>query len=101
MMGEFHIKLLGQKVWIGALRDANWYIVQLRLEGQTYILNINGFDIAYASSTLRPLSLYIGNPTIQTYGGGWTQLRVDYVRVSYCAEFGQLAVPSLPMLPKR
>lgn len=98
---EFHIKLLGQKVWIGALRDTNWYLVQLRLEGQTYILNINGFDIAYASSTLRPLSLYIGNPTIQTYGGGWTQLRVDYVRVSYCAEFGQLAVPFLPMLPKR
>jgi len=99
--GEFHIKLLGQKVWIGALRDSNWYLVQLRLEGQIYILNINGFDVAYASSTLRPLSLYIGNPTIQTYGGGWTQLRVDYVRVSYCAEFGQLAAPSLPMLPKR
>jgi len=60
---------------------------------------VDGAHVAAAPSALRPHSLYVGNPSIQFYSGPWTHLLVDYLRVTYCAEWG-VQPAHLPMLTK-
>ena len=43
--------------------------------------------IGHATSTKRPVSLYLGNPIVLEDWGGWTKLEVDYVRTDRCAEW--------------
>lgn len=85
---EFRIALLDQIVWWGERGDTDWHEVELWLQGKTYVLWVDGVQVAAAPSALRPHSLYVGNPSIQFYSGPWTHLLVDYLRVTYCAEWG-------------
>ena len=50
---------------------------------ETEIANL-GVKIGQVTSAVRPISTYIGNPTIQVWPGPWTQLYVDYIRISRC-----------------
>ena len=96
---EFRIALLGQVVWWGERGDTDWHEAELRLQGTTYTLFVDGAPVAATSSLERPRSLYVGNPSIQFYNGPWTHLLVDYLRVTYCAEWG-VQPARLPLLTK-
>jgi len=75
----------GQVRWTGTPGDTNWHIVQMSLEqGDLYTLYVDGVKIGQVHSAIRPISTYIGNPTIQVWPGPWTQLYVDYIRISRC-----------------
>jgi hypothetical protein len=76
-------------VWNGTPGDQDWHVVRVTLEqGQFYTLYMDGQRVGSVRSSLQPRSVYIGNPTIQPFFGGWTQLHVDYIRISRCAEWG-------------
>jgi hypothetical protein len=49
---------------------------------------VDGQRVGSARTTVRPSSIYIGNPKIEPWFGGWTQLYVDYVRISRCLIWG-------------
>jgi hypothetical protein len=87
---RFDISLLrGRVVWVGTPGDTNWHKVRITLDADNrYTLYVDGQRVGSATSTLRPRSVYLGNPTIQPFAGGWTQLHVDYLRVSYCVIWG-------------
>jgi hypothetical protein len=87
---RFDIAMLGDDViWKGTPGDDGWHIVQVTLEqGRVYTLYVDGQRVGSARSSLQPRSVYIGNPTIQPFFGGWTQLHVDYIRISRCIEWG-------------
>jgi hypothetical protein len=76
-------------VWQGTPGDTGWHEVRISLEkGDSYTLFVDGDRIGTAKSGIRPRSVYIGNPTIQPFFGGWTRLYVDYIRISRCAVWG-------------
>ena len=76
-------------VWSGMTGDTTWHVVRITLEqGNTYTLYVDDERIGTVKSTVRPSSAYIGNPTIQPFLGGWTQLYVDYIRISHCTTWG-------------
>jgi len=84
----FSIRLLGGRVeWISSdPSDTAPHTLRVTLEeGNLYTLYVDGQRVGSAKSTLRPASMYIGNPTIQSYAGAWTQIYVDYVHISHCA----------------
>jgi hypothetical protein len=87
---RFDIRLLnGQVVWNGTPGDTNWHVVRVTLEqGTLYTLYVDGQRVGSVSSTVMPRSVYIGNPTIQPFDGPWTQLYVDYIRISRCMHWG-------------
>ncbi|MGQ9494282.1 MAG: DNRLRE domain-containing protein [Anaerolineae bacterium] len=75
--------------WTGTPGDTNWHEVRITLEqGDLYTLYVDGQLIGSVRSTIRPSSVYIGNPTIQRWPGGWTRLYVDYLRISRCLIWG-------------
>jgi hypothetical protein len=75
--------------WQGTPGDTSWHIVQMTLEqGDVYTLYVDGVEVGAVQSSIRPISIYIGNPTIQVWSGPWTQLYVDYVRISRCLIWG-------------
>lgn len=79
----------GRVRWTGTPGDTGWHVVRITLEPQgTYTLYVDGQRIGSLRSAVRPLSIYIGNPTIQSWPGPWTQLYVDYVRISRCLVWG-------------
>ena len=83
---SFYVSLLqGQVKWRGSPGDTEWHVVRVTLEpvGQ-YTLYVDGERVGSATSSMRPVSIYIGNPTIQPFHGSWTHTHVDYVRVSCC-----------------
>jgi hypothetical protein len=88
---QFRVKLLrGLVQWNGTPDDTDWHVVRVAVEGgQLYTLYVDGVRIGSASSSLRPTSIYIGNPTIQPFHGNWTETYVDYVRVARCVEWGR------------
>lgn len=100
--GEFRIKLLNQIVWSGSPMDEGWHETQMILEGSAYTLWVDGVRVAALTSVKRPLSLYLGNPSIQIFHGPWTSMDVDYVRVSHCVAWGYptSAQGGLPLLFK-
>ena len=84
----FSIRLLGGRVeWISPdPSDTNPHTLRVTLEeGDLYTLYVDGQRVGSAVSKLRPASIYIGNPTIQSFAGTWTQIHVDYVYISHCA----------------
>jgi hypothetical protein len=87
---RFDISMLnGQVLWRGTPGDNNWHVVRVTLEqGEVYTLYVDGQLVGSVRSTVRPRSIYIGNPTIQPFYGAWTQLYVDYIRISHCAQWG-------------
>jgi len=97
---EFRIKLLDRIVWTGPQLDESWHQVRLELEGDRYMLWVDGVYVAEARSNVRPISIYLGNPSIQFYSGPWTWLHVDYIWVSHCIEWGYTSLP-MPALLKR
>ena len=79
----------GRVVWNGTPGDTAWHIVRVTLEPDNlYTLYVDGQRAGSTKSTMRPTSIYIGNPTIQPWFGAWTQLHVDYVRISRCVIWG-------------
>lgn len=97
--GEFRIALRQQIVWRDIAGDEQFHTVRLEREGQKFILSVDGFEIARLASVLRPVSLYLGNPAVQSFSGSWTRLDVDYIRVAHCATWGRIA-GYLPLLTK-
>jgi hypothetical protein len=87
---RFDISLLrGRVVWVGTPGDTNWHKVRITRDSDNrYTLYVDDQRVGSAKSTLRPRSVYLGNPTIQPFVGGWTQLHVDYIRVSRCLVWG-------------
>ena len=87
---RFDIIMFGGLVkWTGTPGDTNWHEVQVTLEeGNRYSLYVDGAHIGTVVSAIRPTSVYIGNPTIQKWYGQWTQLYVDYIRISRCLIWG-------------
>jgi hypothetical protein len=83
---RFDISLFkGRVIWRGTPGDTNWHEVRITLEqGNLYTLYVDGLLIGSARSSVRPTSVYIGNPTIQRWPGPWTRLYVDYLRISRC-----------------
>ena len=81
---RFDISLFkGRVIWMGTPGDTSWHEVRITVErGEVYTLYVDGRLVGSIRSTARPASIYIGNPTIQTWPGAWTQLYVDYVRIS-------------------
>jgi hypothetical protein len=76
-------------VWKGTPGDSDWHEVRITLEkGSRYTMYVDGNRVGELVSSVRPSSVYIGNPTVQPFHGGWTQLHVDYLRISYCAVWG-------------
>jgi len=76
-------------VWRGTPGDTSYHVVRVTLEpGNRYTLYVDGQAVGWVFSSIRPRSTYIGNPTIQPFFGGWTQLYVDYIRISRCAVWG-------------
>jgi hypothetical protein len=76
-------------VWHGVPGDTNWHEVAISLEqGDSYTLFVDGERIGSATSRVRPRSVYLGNPTIQPFFGTWTDLYVDYIRISHCVGWG-------------
>jgi len=92
--GDFRIKLLDQIRWRGTPGDESWHTVRLVLEEGTYTLEVDDVTVASAPSSAKPISLYFGNPSVQYFQGLWTHLHVDYVRVSYCAEWSDQSLPA-------
>ncbi len=87
---RFDIALFGGLVkWTGTPGDTSWHEVEVRLEGgNRYTMSVDGAEVGTVVSTTRPVSTYIGNPTIQPYFGQWTQVYVDYIRISRCLIWG-------------
>jgi len=87
---RFDITLFGGAVkWSGTPGDTGWHEVQVTLEhGNRYSLYVDGAYIGTVVSATRPTSVYIGNPTLQRWYGQWTQLYVDYIRISRCLIWG-------------
>jgi len=91
----FSISMLGDEVtWVRPAGDEDWHTV--RLEAQcgsedmvTYILSVDGERIGVAESSLYPVSIFLGNPSIQLYSGLWTGMQVDYIRVWSCDAWGR------------
>jgi len=86
---RFDISMLnGRVLWNGTPGDTNWHVVRVTLEqGGWYTLYVDGQCIGSARSSVMPSSIYIGNPTIQSFRERWTQLHVDYIRISRCVEW--------------
>ncbi len=86
---RFDVTLLGQKViWpTDRANDDRWHKLRLVLEeGDWYRLYLDDSPspIIWTNDKRRPVSMYIGNPTTQLFWGSWTQIYVDYVRISRC-----------------
>ena len=80
----------GAVVWHGTPGDTDWHVVRVTLErGSLYTLYVDGQRIGSVLSAVRAQSIYIGNPTIQPFWGSWTNIYVDYVRVSRCGGWQQ------------
>ncbi len=84
---RFDIKMLGGHVnWSGTPGNTNWHEVRVHLLNNLYTLYIDNVLVGSVHSSVRPSSIYVGNPTIQRFFGRWTQLYVDYVRILHCAD---------------
>lgn len=81
----FRVLLYGQVVWSGSAQDTAWHIVRVVREGAQSTLWMDGILVATAQDGPWPLSLFLGNPSIELYTGAWTPLEVDYVHVLQCA----------------
>ncbi len=79
----------GAVEWHGTPGDTEWHVVRVTLEkGSLYTLYVDGLRIGRVLSAVRPSSIYIGNPTIQLYDGGWTNIYVDYIYIENCKTWG-------------
>jgi len=87
---RFNISLFnGAVMWGGTPGDTSWHELRITLEqGDIYTMYVDGVYVGSTRSTVRPVSIYIGNPTIQPWFGPWTRLYVDYVRISRCVLWG-------------
>ena len=87
---RFDISMFRGRVrWSGTPGDTGWHVVRITLErGDLYTMYVDGQRVGSARSDVRPSSVYIGNPTIQPWFGGWTHLYVDYIRISRCLVWG-------------
>jgi hypothetical protein len=87
---RFDISMFRGRVrWTGTPGDTNWHVARITVEsGDLWTLFVDGQRIGSVRSAVRPSSIYIGNPKIQAWFGGWTQLYVDYVRISRCLVWG-------------
>jgi hypothetical protein len=86
---RFEISMLkGAVKWVGTPGDQDWHVVRVTLESDLFTLYVDGQPVGSVSSSVIPRSIYIGNPTIQPFFGSWTQLHVDYIRISRCMEWG-------------
>jgi hypothetical protein len=79
----------GKVLWTGTPGDANWHEVRITLEsGDFWTMFVDGQLVGSIRETTRPSSIYIGNPKIEFWEGRWTQLYVDYIRISRCLVWG-------------
>jgi hypothetical protein len=87
---RFDIAMFRDRVrWTGTPGDMTWHVVRITLEsGDLWTMFVDGQRVGSARTTVRPSSIYIGNPKIEPWFGGWTQLYVDYVRISRCLIWG-------------
>jgi hypothetical protein len=80
---------VGKVVWTGVPGDTTWHTLRITLEhGDLYTMYVDDILVGSTISTIRPSSIYIGNPTIQPFWGAWTNLYVDYIRISRCQLWG-------------
>ena len=90
----FSISMLGDGVtWVRPAGDEDWHTVRIEAQRRsedavTYILSVDGERIGIAASSLYPVSIFLGNPSIQLYSGLWTEMQVDYIRVWSCDAWG-------------
>ncbi len=91
---EFTIKLFGETIWTGAPGDVGWHTLQLELRESTYIVSVDGTERGRALSCLRPQSLVLGNTVVVPDPGGWTEIRLDDLRIEQCGA-GSLFLPLL------
>ena len=80
----FGITVLGELLWEGAPENTDWHLVSLVRENGRYVLTVDGVEKPRIASGRLPASLFVGNPAIQRFEGPWTELEVDYIRVSRC-----------------
>ena len=85
---EFRIRLWDHTVWRENTQDTAWHIARLDRRNGMYTLYVDDVRVASMRRDGAPQSMYIGNPSIQSYGGPWTPLNVDYVRLEVCTEWG-------------
>lgn len=87
---RFDIKMFRNKVvWTGIPGDTTWHTLRITLEhGNLYTMYVDDVLVGSTVSAVRPSSIYIGNPTIQPFWGAWTNLYVDYIRISRCQLWG-------------
>lgn len=107
-VGEYRIDLLGRAAWWGAPGDASWHRLTLELRRTTYVLSVDGMEVARAESYWRPRSLFAGNPVIVWNKGRWTEVALDEVRIEECRGVTcaplilrdhVVAIPTIPALP--
>jgi hypothetical protein len=87
---RFDISMFHGRVrWTGTPGDTNWHVMRITLEpGDLWTLFVDGQRVGSIHTAVQPSSIYIGNPKIQPWFGAWTQLYVDYVRISRCLVWG-------------
>ncbi len=90
----FVIRLLGNSdpVWVGTTGDSAWHVAQLELRGTTYVLFVDGREVGRGVSYWRPQSLYVGNPVVLPWAGGWTEVGIADVIVQEADESIRLPI---------
>jgi hypothetical protein len=79
----------GHVLWVGTPGDTGWHVVRITLDaGNRWTMSLDGQPVGSVRMATRPSSIYIGNPKIERWFGSWTQLYVDYVRISRCLVWG-------------
>jgi hypothetical protein len=81
---SFTARLLGSLVWTGTAGDLTWHDIVLERRETTFILWVDGDEIARGVSYWRPQSLYLGNPVIVLNDGHWSEVGIDNVQLEVC-----------------
>jgi hypothetical protein len=84
---EFRIRLLDREVWRTTQPDQVWHHVRLEYSQGVFSLALDGELIGSQASPIAPVSVYLGNPSIQVWDGEWTPLTIDYARLWVCQEW--------------
>jgi len=103
--GSFQARLLGGSVvWDSLPGDEDWHHARMEVrrrgEGDAeYSLVIDGRHVGTVRGGQHPVSIFLGNPSVQLYPGPWTELQVDCICVKYCEAWGTERV-RLPLVSK-
>ena len=81
------VRLWDELRWEMGPADTFWHTVQVERGGSRhrprYSLTVDGMPVgSVVGEEAIPRSIFLGNPAIVDYPGAWTELEVDYVRIS-------------------